>query len=160
MCSSDLRANRRQNVTEFTACDPDTGACRVVVREQWPASWVENSPAMRYLGDEERFIWTSERDGFRNFYLYSLSGEQIATITDHAFEVGSIVRVDEDAGVLYYTARSGDNHMKMQLHRVGLDGSDDERSEEHTSELQSRRNLVCRLLLEKKKKRNRSIWFH
>ena len=28
------------------------------------------------------------------------------------------------------------------------------RSEEHTSELQSRRNLVCRLLLEKKKKKN------
>src|SRR5438874_7961648 len=29
-----------------------------------------------------------------------------------------------------------------------------ERSEEHTSELQSRRDLVCRLLLEKKKKNN------
>src|SRR5690606_2232130 len=29
-----------------------------------------------------------------------------------------------------------------------------ERSEEHTSELQSRENLVCRLLLEKKKSRN------
>src|SRR6202044_2705266 len=28
---------------------------------------------------------------------------------------------------------------------------DDQRSEEHTSELQSRENLVCRLLLEKKK---------
>src|SRR5690349_24498423 len=28
------------------------------------------------------------------------------------------------------------------------------RSEEHTSELQSRRDLVCRLLLEKKKKQN------
>src|SRR5215469_4654528 len=28
-----------------------------------------------------------------------------------------------------------------------------ERSEEHTSELQSRRDLVCRLLLEKKKKK-------
>src|SRR6266511_5599412 len=28
----------------------------------------------------------------------------------------------------------------------------DERSEEHTSELQSRENLVCRLLLEKKKR--------
>src|SRR5438270_8433367 len=32
---------------------------------------------------------------------------------------------------------------------AGLDG----RSEEHTSELQSQSNLVCRLLLEKKKKR-------
>src|SRR5436309_15031701 len=29
----------------------------------------------------------------------------------------------------------------------------EQRSEEHTSELQSRENLVCRLLLEKKKKR-------
>src|SRR5690606_39866072 len=29
------------------------------------------------------------------------------------------------------------------------------RSEEHTSELQSRENLVCRLLLEKKKKKDR-----
>src|SRR2546427_5088187 len=30
------------------------------------------------------------------------------------------------------------------------------RSEEHTSELQSQSNLVCRLLLEKKKKRNKT----
>src|SRR2546430_16427297 len=31
------------------------------------------------------------------------------------------------------------------------------RSEEHTSELQSQSNLVCRLLLEKKKKKERSL---
>src|SRR5438093_6802729 len=32
------------------------------------------------------------------------------------------------------------------------------RSEEHTSELQSLTNLVCRLLLEKKKKKNKKIY--
>src|SRR5688572_31241887 len=32
---------------------------------------------------------------------------------------------------------------------------DDHRSEEHTSELQSQSNLVCRLLLEKKKKKRK-----
>src|SRR2546427_6337060 len=32
------------------------------------------------------------------------------------------------------------------------------RSEEHTSELQSQSNLVCRLLLEKKKKKRKSIY--
>src|SRR5688572_31034179 len=32
-----------------------------------------------------------------------------------------------------------------------------ERSEEHTSELQSQSNLVCRLLLEKKKKKKKKI---
>src|SRR2546430_3785822 len=33
-----------------------------------------------------------------------------------------------------------------------IGGTDEQRSEEHTSELQSQSNLVCRLLLEKKKK--------
>src|SRR5690349_22951747 len=36
---------------------------------------------------------------------------------------------------------------------IVLAGSAASRSEEHTSELQSRRDLVCRLLLEKKKKK-------
>src|SRR2546422_6018228 len=34
---------------------------------------------------------------------------------------------------------------------------DQRRSEEHTSELQSRLHLVCRLLLEKKKKKNQTL---
>src|SRR2546430_2811107 len=38
----------------------------------------------------------------------------------------------------------------------GIKGPGD-RSEEHTSELQSQSNLVCRLLLEKKKKHNREL---
>src|SRR5690349_24200478 len=42
---------------------------------------------------------------------------------------------------------------------MGMSRSDvaeiEDRSEEHTSELQSRRDLVCRLLLEKKKKRKK-----
>src|SRR3989442_11684096 len=37
--------------------------------------------------------------------------------------------------------------------RPGPGRRGDERSEEHTSELQSRPHLVCRLLLEKKKKK-------
>src|SRR2546427_7239803 len=41
--------------------------------------------------------------------------------------------------------------------RPVADGVGDERSEEHTSELQSQSNLVCRLLLEKKKKKKRRI---
>src|SRR5207249_6673068 len=38
--------------------------------------------------------------------------------------------------------------------RLGIEYRQDERSEEHTSELQSRFDLVCRLLLEKKKQRS------
>src|SRR5437016_9700342 len=41
--------------------------------------------------------------------------------------------------------------VKGVMRRLGID--DKQRSEEHTSELQSLTNLVCRLLLEKKKKK-------
>jgi dipeptidyl-peptidase-4 len=116
------RTNRRQNAMELAACDPSTGACRVIVREEWLTGWVDNTPTMRFLEDGNRFIWGSERTGFQNYYLYDRSGKLHATLTDHPFEVAGIERVDEEAGVLWYTARSGDNHMKLQLHRVDLDG--------------------------------------
>src|SRR5690625_6894986 len=43
-------------------------------------------------------------------------------------------------------------HRRQVIERIG-DGTLGKRSEEHTSELQSRGHLVCRLLLEKKKKK-------
>lgn len=122
------RTNRRQNILELAAADPTTGETRVVLREEWPTGWIENNPAMQFLKDGRRFIWESSRNGWDNFYLYDLSGKLVAPITNHStFEVGNIVKVDEAAGVLFYTARDGDNYLKMQLHRVGLDGKGDRR---------------------------------
>src|SRR5256885_13010515 len=43
-------------------------------------------------------------------------------------------------------------------HRLHLDRSKTIRSEEHTSELQSPCNLVCRLLLEKKKRPHTAVY--
>jgi dipeptidyl-peptidase-4 len=121
------RTNRRQNIMEFTAASPETGKCRVIVREEWPTGWTDNHPLMRFLKDGKRFLWESERTGWKNFYLYDLTGKLLTTITNHSFETANIVNVDEDAGLLYYMARDGDNHMKMQLHRVGLDGKGNKR---------------------------------
>ncbi len=122
------RTNRRQNIMELTAANPSTGATRVIVREEWPTGWVENSPGITWLKDGKRFIWESERNGWTNFYLYDISGKLITPLTTHtAFEAANLVKVDEAAGVLFYMARSGDNHMKLQLHRVGLDGKGDVR---------------------------------
>src|SRR5436309_9975923 len=49
------------------------------------------------------------------------------------------------------SSRRGDFLRILQEVRWELDLRGHQRSEEHTSELQSRENLVCRLLLEKKK---------
>ncbi len=121
------RTNRRQNIMEFTACAPATGACRVIIREEWLPSWTENSPTIQWLADGKRFIWESERNGFANYYLYDLSGKLIAPLTQHLAEVAGIVKLDEPAKQLWYYARTGENFMKLQLHRVGLDGKGDKR---------------------------------
>src|SRR3712207_7490808 len=57
-------------------------------------------------------------------------------------EVMQALREDADVRV---DQRQADDHAQERDH-----AEDDPRSEEHTSELQSRQYLVCRLLLEKK----------
>ena len=121
------RTNRRQNVLELAAADPETGNCRTVVREEWPASWVENNPETRFLKDGQRFLWATQKNGYKNYDLYDLSGKLLNAVTANAFEAGGLARVDEEKGLVDYLAHDGDNPLKVQLHRVGLDGKGDRR---------------------------------
>src|SRR5690606_41416401 len=75
------------------------------------------------------------------------------------FPYTTLFRSDVGAVVVFalqlQRVTAGDDRLKRfrveqgVVHRLRRGG---DRSEEHTSELQSRENLVCRLLLEKKKK--------
>jgi len=120
------RADRRQTILELAACSPSSGACRAVAREERPQAWAQGS-APTFLADGRRFVWASERTDFRNLYLESLDGGEATILTRHAFDVVDVVKIDERAGLMWYTARSGENHMMVQLHRVKLDGTEDRR---------------------------------
>ncbi|TSA36774.1 MAG: hypothetical protein D4R64_06975 [Porphyromonadaceae bacterium] len=41
------RTNRKQDIMELAAANPETGKCRVVVHEEWLPSFTENSPMMQ-----------------------------------------------------------------------------------------------------------------
>jgi dipeptidyl-peptidase-4 len=123
-----LRMNRRQNTLEVAAADPATGAVRVVVHDEWSDGWVMSEPRMVFLRDGRRFVWESQRNGWDNFYLYDLSGRLLAPLTrSTTYEAAALVKIDERTNTLFYTARDGDNPLKLQLHRVGLDGVGDRR---------------------------------
>ena len=123
-----FRTNRRQNVMEVAAADATSGKCRVVLREEWPTGWVISEPRMVFLSDGHRFVWESQRNGWNNFYLHDLSGRLITPLTrSTTFEASALVKINEQTRTLFYTARDGDNPLKLQLHRVGLDGSGDRR---------------------------------
>src|SRR2546422_7950561 len=71
----------------------------------------------------------------------------------------SLCRVKREGEIVYEGKIDSLKHFKEDVREMaagfecGIQFAD-WRSEEHTSELQSRLHLVCRLLLEKKKKRN------
>src|SRR5256885_4414898 len=62
-----------------------------------------------------------------------------------------------DGAADHVTKKAGFAQCRADLRRSRADGVARERSEEHTSELQSPCNLVCRLLLEKKKQIRKRI---
>src|SRR2546430_12715574 len=68
------------------------------------------------------------------------------------FPYTTLFRSEEfpDARIIVLTTYDGDEN----IYRALQGGARAYRSEEHTSELQSQSNLVCRLLLEKKKNKN------
>lgn len=117
-----FRTNRRQNRLDLVAADPETGDTRIVVTET-QETWQDNRPTMRFLEDGRRFIWQTERTGWAQYELRDLDGNRLATLTEGAYPVDSIERVDEDRNELWYTAFSGANPLNAHLHRVGLDGS-------------------------------------
>lgn len=117
--------NRKQDVMEYKAADPTTGKTRTIVQEKWLPSFTKNTPELQVLNDGQHFIWASERNGFNNYYLYNWDGTLLNSITNHNFEVNRILKIDEADRLLYYEARSGNNHMKMQLHRVNFNGTND-----------------------------------
>src|SRR2546429_3754745 len=85
---------------------------------------------------------------FRSLALESVVGPELG---DHAAQLG--VLAVEDRRALDRAADAGVELEQRDLHEDDPDQreGDERRSEEHTSELQSRLHLVCRLLLEKKK---------
>src|SRR5438874_3755108 len=100
-----------------------------------------------------RLIYTTNYLSF--FFFTDTATTEIYTLSLHdALPISAPPRLAqegrEDPRV---RARNG----RSRRRRVGRHRLPRQRSEEHTSELQSRRDLVCRLLLEKKKKNKKRL---
>lgn len=116
------RLNRRHDVLEWCAADATTGAVRVVVREQQP-HWNHHLPEMRFLADGRRFIWSTERSGYKQYELRSLDDANFVSLTHGLFPAGEIESIDESNGQFFYTAFAAKTEINTQLMVAKLDGS-------------------------------------
>jgi dipeptidyl-peptidase 4 len=115
------RINRAQTVLDFLIADAGSGKARTPITEK-DQYWINVKDDLHFLKDGKRFVWSSERSGYRHLYLYDLDGKQLAQLTKGDWEVSAVQAVDEAKGLVYFTATEK-SPLERHLYRVALDGS-------------------------------------
>src|SRR5208282_2336102 len=115
------RLNREPTVLDLLLADSANGKSSTLLSEKDPY-WINVSDDLRFLKDSQRFLWSSERSGYRHLYLYDLSGKQLAQLTKGTWEVVHVDTVNEAKGLVYFTATEK-SPLERHLYRVALDGN-------------------------------------
>jgi len=126
--------NRRQDTNIVMLGDVSSGKTHPILTEKDEA-WVDISWGdidwdttgiargdVEWIDDGKRFLWASERDGWRHIYSISRDGRDVKTITPGNYDVITVVRVDAKNGYIYFLA-SPENATQRYLYRVHIDGS-------------------------------------
>jgi dipeptidyl-peptidase-4 len=116
------RLTRVQDRLDLLAADVVTGDTRLLLRETDPY-WINVSNDLRFLDDGKRFLWTSERDGYRHLYLYSVDGRQLRQLTDGAWEVRGVTAIDQRTDRVYYLSSEA-SPLETNLYSIRLNGRD------------------------------------
>lgn len=112
--------------------DPVTGEVTTVLTETGetrvePAQAFGQAPMVKLIDDG--FLWYSQRDGWGQLYRYSADGELRNQVTEGEWAVQRILRVDEEAKVVYFVATGlvASNPYRKSVCRIGLDATGFER---------------------------------
>jgi dienelactone hydrolase len=124
-----MRLDRVGKILDLLAADPHSGASRVILSEQNETfvaglDFIMDNWRKQFtlLNDGKTFIWLSERDGWKHLYLYSIEGNLIRRLTIGSFPVIEVIKTDEKAGYVYFTANAQPDLYATNLYRVSFDG--------------------------------------
>lgn len=126
--------NRLQNTNNVMLGDVHTGKVHSVLIEKDDA-WVDTAWGeidwdrqglargdVEWIDGGKRFLWVSERDGWRHIYSISRDGRDVKSVTPGNLDVINVERVDDTHHWIYFEA-SPDNATQRYLFRAPLDGS-------------------------------------
>lgn len=126
--------NRLQNTNTVMLGEIRSGKVRPILTEKDEA-WVDiawgdldwNKTGLgrgdvEWIDGGKRFLWASERDGWRHIYSIARDGSDVKNITPGEFDVINVERVDDANDFIYFEA-SPENAAQRYLYREPLDGS-------------------------------------
>jgi dipeptidyl-peptidase 4 len=112
--------DRSQTKLDLFFANPRSGASKLVLTDK-DQYWINLSDDLYFLRRSKRFIWSSERTGYRHLSLYSLDGTLATALTHGNWEVTSLQAVDETSGTIFYTGTQN-SPLERQLYSTDLHG--------------------------------------
>ena len=95
--------NRHQDNLKLLRTNARTGASNLLYEEK-NKYFIEINDDWWFLKDGKHFMFTSEMNGYRHLYLYSLDGKTKIQLTKGNFEITDVNGVDETNKRIFYTA--------------------------------------------------------
>lgn len=86
------------------------------------STWINLNDDLHFLHDQDAFVWSSERSGHRQLYLFGLDGRLRAALSGGDWDVDRVLALDEHAGKVYFEANR-DDPLQRQVYAAALDGS-------------------------------------
>jgi dipeptidyl-peptidase-4 len=117
--------NRLQNRNQLIFWDVASSEFKTPFAET-DRAWVDVHDHFHWLEGGKKFLWLSERDGWRRAYVVTREDGQFKPTTPAGADVIDVAHVDEKNGWLYYYA-SPTNPTQKYLYRVRLGGGSAER---------------------------------
>lgn len=112
--------NRGQDKLLIYKVNPKNGKKEVVYTEQQD-SWVEFVESILFT-DDEKFIFTSDKNGKNNIFLVDYSKKKTTGLSDDKTGVIGLISYETRTGSIYFYA-TGKNTTEQHLFRIGIDGS-------------------------------------
>ncbi|MEX2234973.1 MAG: S9 family peptidase [Cyclobacteriaceae bacterium] len=116
------RLNRLQNHLLLLHINASTGESEVILDEKTDTYFdIEVLDDLTYLSDGKQFIHTSESEGYKHLYLYSLDGKLLRKLTTGDYEVVEFIGFDEKNKTCYYTSTEI-SPLERHFYSVSFDG--------------------------------------
>lgn len=112
------RLNRHQNYLEILAADAVTGKTRIFYDET-NSYYIDITDDWTFLEDGNRFLMTSEKNGYNHIYLYMMDGTLVKQLTTGDWDVTKVYGFD---GKEVYFQAAKNNPIERQIYAVNLKG--------------------------------------
>ena len=112
--------NRHQSEMNIYMCNARSRMCKLALNEKDEKYVKEDAYlALRFFGNH--FILMSDRDGQRQLYWYTTTGQLEKQLTNGGFEVTQFYDYDEQTGTFYYQAEDG-SPLRTAIYSTSLKG--------------------------------------